>query len=72
MSDFSANPSFMCVKCRCRQSITKEGSIANSGFIHLFTLQHSKYVFVSCINCGYTEIYNVQIIEQIMQKEKEN
>ncbi|MGM9986708.1 MAG: zinc ribbon domain-containing protein [Bacillaceae bacterium] len=68
-SAYNSTSTFMCVKCRCRQSIIKEGYISNSSFMPLFPSQQSKYAFVSCANCGYTEIYNIKILQQNIQKE---
>ncbi len=33
------------------------------GFLCLFEVQPYRYLFASCNNCGYTEIYNLDTLE---------
>jgi hypothetical protein len=33
------------------------------GISRFFDIQHHRYVFVSCDYCGYTEIFNLRVLE---------
>jgi predicted nucleic-acid-binding Zn-ribbon protein len=37
--------------------------MAGTGLSRLFEIQHHRFAFVSCHNCGYTEVYNLKILE---------
>ncbi|MCQ6264303.1 zinc ribbon domain-containing protein [Fictibacillus sp. WQ 8-8] len=54
---------FKCVKCQHDQCQTKELAMTGSGLSKLLDIQHNHYLFVSCENCGYVEVYNPSILE---------
>ncbi|OGO11668.1 MAG: hypothetical protein A2Y93_08175, partial [Chloroflexi bacterium RBG_13_68_17] len=38
-------------------------AMSGTGISRLFEIQPYKYAFVSCQNCGYTEVYNLRTLE---------
>lgn len=54
---------FKCVKCQHDRCHTKELAMTGSGLSKLLDIQHNHYLFVSCQNCGYVEVYNPSILE---------
>ncbi len=55
---------FVCAKCRRQGGRVKRFAATGTGLSRLFNVQHNKFVAVSCTNCGYTELYNPQILER--------
>jgi len=37
--------------------------MSGTGLSRLFEFQPYRYAFVSCNNCGYTEVYNLETLE---------
>jgi predicted nucleic-acid-binding Zn-ribbon protein len=54
---------FVCEKCGERGGKTERLAMSGTGISRLFEVQHHRYAFVSCHNCGYTEIYNLRTLE---------
>ncbi len=54
---------FVCPKCENRGGYTERLAMAGTGLSRLFEVQPHRYAFVSCNNCGYTEVYNLKILE---------
>lgn len=54
---------FVCSKCKNRGGHTERLSMAGTGLSRLFEVQPHRYAFVSCNNCGYTEVYNLKTLE---------
>lgn len=54
---------FVCAKCRSRGGQVKRFAATGTGVSRLFNFQHNKFVAVACANCGYTELYDPQILE---------
>jgi predicted nucleic-acid-binding Zn-ribbon protein len=54
---------FVCSKCAQRGAHVERLAMSGTGLSRLFEVQHHRYAFVSCNNCGYTEIYNLRTIE---------
>lgn len=54
---------FTCPKCKQTGARTKRISTTGSGFSKLFDFQHNQFLVVSCNNCGFTEIYNPDMLE---------
>jgi predicted nucleic-acid-binding Zn-ribbon protein len=54
---------FVCSKCNQHGGTTKRFSAAGTGFSKILDIQHNQFVSVSCRNCGYTEIYNPEVLE---------
>ena len=59
---------FCCVKCHNRQAVSRTASISG-GLPNLLGLSSEKYVLVSCTLCGYTEIYNTQLLCSLPEEE---
>ncbi|MBO8164370.1 MAG: hypothetical protein H0Z34_11720 [Brevibacillus sp.] len=53
---------FTCSKCRGTHCHTKEVAMTGTGLSKLFDIQHNHYLFVSCTNCGYVEVYNPDVL----------
>ena len=58
---------FKCVKCKCRECIVKEVAMTGTGLSKMFDIQYNHYLFVSCENCGYVEVYNPDILRNKKQ-----
>ncbi|MCM3718050.1 zinc ribbon domain-containing protein [Fictibacillus phosphorivorans] len=37
--------------------------MTGSGLSKLLDIQHNHFLFVSCMNCGYVEVYNPDVLE---------
>lgn len=37
--------------------------MSGTGLSRLFEVQPHRYAFVSCANCGFTEVYNLKLLE---------
>ena len=53
---------FKCSKCGNDQARVKELAMTGTGLSKLFDIQHNHYLFVSCLHCGYTEVYDPRIL----------
>ncbi|QBS38656.1 hypothetical protein E1B22_11385 [Thermaerobacter sp. FW80] len=49
---------FKCSKCGHDGARVKEVAMTGAGLSKIFDIQHNHYLFVSCQNCGYTEVYD--------------
>jgi uncharacterized protein len=54
---------FKCQKCSHTACHTKELAMTGSGLSKLLDIQHNHFLFVSCMNCGYVEVYNPNVLE---------
>jgi hypothetical protein len=54
---------FACPKCSQRGAHVERLAMSGTGLSRLFEIQAHRYAFVSCYNCGYTEIYDLRTIE---------
>jgi predicted nucleic-acid-binding Zn-ribbon protein len=54
---------FVCSKCKNHGARTKRISAAGTGISKILDIQHNQFVLVSCLNCGFTEVYNPEILE---------
>lgn len=54
---------FVCAKCKNRGAHAEQLAMSGTGLSRLFDLQPHRYVFLSCHNCGYTEVYNLRTLE---------
>lgn len=53
---------FKCPKCGGTAARTKEVAMTGTGLSKLFDIQHNHYLFVSCLNCGYTEVFDPEVL----------
>ena len=54
---------FVCARCRQQGGHVEELAMSGTGLSRLFELQPYRYAFVSCLNCGYTEAYSLDILQ---------
>ena len=53
---------FRCAKCGSKDAHIEELSLSGTGISRLFEVQPYTYAFVSCKNCGFTEVYNLETL----------
>ncbi|RUS45598.1 zinc ribbon domain-containing protein [Cohnella sp. AR92] len=53
---------FRCSKCQGEECETKEVAMTGTGLSKLFDIEHNHFLFVSCTNCGFVEVYNPDIL----------
>jgi len=54
---------FVCAKCRHHGGHVERLAMSGTGLSRLFEIQPYRYAYVSCMNCGYTEVYNLKTLE---------
>ncbi len=54
---------FICAKCHQHGAHVERLAMSGTGLSRLMEIQPYRYAFVSCNNCGYTEIYNLKTLE---------
>lgn len=54
---------FLCPRCHNHGAHAEKLAMSGTGLSRLFEVQPYRYAFVSCNNCGYTEIFNLQMLE---------
>jgi hypothetical protein len=54
---------FVCSHCGTKGGQTQELAMSGTGLTRLLEIQPYRYTFVSCTNCGYTEVFNLDILE---------
>ena len=55
---------FKCEKCQNRGAQVKRIATTGTGLSKMFDIQNNTFVMVSCQTCGYTEVYNPDILER--------
>ena len=53
---------FVCAKCQQHGAHVENLAMSGTGISRLFEVQPYRYAFVSCKNCGYTEVYNLKVL----------
>ncbi|MFC2004595.1 zinc ribbon domain-containing protein [Chloroflexota bacterium] len=53
---------FNCAKCHSSGAKVKSLAMTGTGISRFLDIQHNQYIFASCNNCGYTEVYNLDIL----------
>ena len=61
--DLLLEQEFVCPKCDHQGGHTERLAMAGTGLSRLMEIQAYRYAFVSCLNCSFTEIYNLRILE---------
>jgi predicted nucleic-acid-binding Zn-ribbon protein len=51
---------YTCPKCGSRKAGTDKIRTTGTGFTRYFNIQNRKFTAVSCVRCGYTELYREQ------------
>lgn len=54
---------FVCARCQHKGAAVERLSMSGTGISRLFEVQPYRYSFVSCTNCGYTEVFNLKMLE---------
>jgi predicted nucleic-acid-binding Zn-ribbon protein len=54
---------FTCTKCDSKGGHVEKLAMSGTGLSRLFEVQPYRYAFVSCNNCGYTEIFNLKTLQ---------
>jgi len=54
---------FVCHRCSGNGAHVERLAMSGTGISRLLEIQPYRYAFVSCKNCGYTEIFNLKILE---------
>lgn len=54
---------FACPRCGSRGAHAERLSMSGTGLSRLLEIQAHRYSFVSCTNCGYTEVFNLRTLE---------
>ena len=59
---------FVCAKCHSSGAKVKSLAMTGTGISRLLDFQHNRYVFASCNNCGYSEVYNLDTLKGSKEK----
>jgi predicted nucleic-acid-binding Zn-ribbon protein len=62
IEDSLAN-AFVCPKCHQSGAHVDNLAMSGTGLSRMLEIQAYRYAFVSCKNCGYTEIYNLKTLK---------
>ena len=54
---------FICEKCDHPHGRVERLAMSGTGLSRLLEIQAHRYAFVSCTNCGYTEVFNLRTLE---------
>jgi len=54
---------FVCSKCRNRGGATRRIAATGTGLTKILDIQHNRFVGVSCNHCGYTDFFDLKILE---------
>jgi predicted nucleic-acid-binding Zn-ribbon protein len=54
---------FVCSHCKSQGAHVERLSMSGTGWSRLLEVQPYRYAFVSCTNCGFTEVFNLKILE---------
>ncbi|WP_227871938.1 zinc ribbon domain-containing protein [Paenibacillus albus] len=53
---------FKCAKCQSNAGRVKEVSMTGAGLSKLLDIEHNHFLFVSCQNCGFVEVYDPNVL----------
>ena len=56
---------FVCEKCGSLGGHVERLAMSGTGISRFFEIQPYRYAYVSCHKCGYTEIYNLKVLEGV-------
>ena len=54
---------FVCARCGEKGAHVERLAMSGTGISRFLEIQLYTYAFVSCSNCGYTEIFSLKILE---------
>ncbi len=55
--------SFICRHCGEKGAHVERLAMSGTGITRMLEIQPYRYAFVSCMNCGYTEVFNLKTLE---------
>ena len=61
--DQSLAAKFVCSHCGQQGAHVERLAMSGTGLSRLFEIQPFRYAFVSCKNCGSTEVFNLKMLE---------
>ena len=61
--DTMLSQKFVCAKCERKGAKVDRLAMTGAGLSRFFDIQNHRFAFVSCHNCGYTEVYNLRTLE---------
>jgi predicted nucleic-acid-binding Zn-ribbon protein len=53
----------VCARCEQQGADVQRLAMSGTGLSRLLEIQPHRYAFVSCTNCGYTEVCNLRTLE---------
>jgi predicted nucleic-acid-binding Zn-ribbon protein len=56
---------FSCPKCEGHEAFAERLAMSGTGFSRFVDIQHREYAFVTCANCGYTEVHNLRVLRDL-------
>ena len=54
---------FVCARCNQKGAQVERLAMAGTGISRFMDVQRHRYAFASCPNCGYSEVYNLRVLE---------
>lgn len=54
---------FVCSHCDHKNGYVERLAMSGTGLSRFLEIQAHRYAFVSCTNCGYTEVFNLKVLE---------
>lgn len=54
---------FVCSHCKNSGAQVESLAMSGTGFSRFLDIQPYRYAFVSCKNCGFTEVFNLKILD---------
>lgn len=51
---------YVCPKCGCNEYESDQFQATGGTFARMFDIQNKKFITVSCLRCGYTELYKAK------------
>ena len=55
---------FVCSKCKSGGATVEKLAMSGTGWSRFLDIQLYRYLFASCHHCGFTEIYNLKMLEE--------
>ena len=54
---------FVCSRCKSPGAHVERLTMSGTGISRFLDIQPYRYAFVSCLHCGYTEVFNLKMLE---------
>ena len=54
---------FVCSHCKSNGAHVERLTMSGTGISRFLDIQPYRYAFVSCNNCGFTEVFNLKMLE---------